>query len=500
MSTRSASPVRESAPSAPIGGPRLQRKCACGNHSVGGSACSECAQQKRLQRKAGSAFRGAETASIEHVEPSGGQPLESTIRSWMESRFDHDFSRVRVHTGPEAEGAANLLGARAYTLGSDVVFGRSQFAPASASGRHLLAHELTHVVQQEGVRYAGGTVRIDAPHSRAEQEADATADAITRGGSAATAMATAASPVLSRACLSDAECKAGSEGSLTTFVKKVESKPENVSKVARRKAACGKTPPDPTCTGDGHGKVATDLTALFAERAPERLRFIDGGIHIDKDIPSDYGAYTSNCSSFTPPLAGTMCTFVPERFEQQASDFKNPATPTIGGRPRQDWLSVALMIITHETEHARFDTAPAMAKPSASACDFATVQSDLSELAAIISSFAVVIRRSNAKPLAEREPILQRWFDWNVQRSGESIAGNLKAVRCACECGDANAYITKTVDFATSGWNTNEKFRLHYELTQPKWRLSWPISVPAVDVMDLPQVTPTIDVRDLPVK
>lgn len=70
----------------------------------------------------------------------------------MESRFDHDFSGVRVHAGAEAGHSARAIGARAYTTGTDIVFAPGQYAPGTAAGRHLLAHELTHVVQQR----AGG--------------------------------------------------------------------------------------------------------------------------------------------------------------------------------------------------------------------------------------------------------------------------------------------------------------------------------------------------------
>lgn len=79
---------------------------------------------------------------------SGGQPLPNSVRDFMEPRFGHDFGRVRVHTGSMASATANSLRARAFTIGRDVVFGHGQFSPGSAEGRRLIAHELTHVVQQ----------------------------------------------------------------------------------------------------------------------------------------------------------------------------------------------------------------------------------------------------------------------------------------------------------------------------------------------------------------
>ena len=81
---------------------------------------------------------------------SAGRPLESGLRRDMETRFAHDFSAVRVHSDPSAAQSAQAIEARAYTCGSHIAFGTGMFAPVTAAGRRLLAHELTHVVQQGG--------------------------------------------------------------------------------------------------------------------------------------------------------------------------------------------------------------------------------------------------------------------------------------------------------------------------------------------------------------
>lgn len=78
----------------------------------------------------------------------GGQPLDAVTRRTMERRFRRNFSAVRIHTGPAAADAAAACGAEAYTRGSHLVFGAGRFAPATAAGQRLLAHELTHVAQQ----------------------------------------------------------------------------------------------------------------------------------------------------------------------------------------------------------------------------------------------------------------------------------------------------------------------------------------------------------------
>lgn len=83
------------------------------------------------------------------VLASPAQRLDPTTRASMESRFGHDFTDVRVHTGGEAAEAARAVDALAYTVGRDIVFGRNQYDPSSSDGRRLIAHELTHVLQQQ---------------------------------------------------------------------------------------------------------------------------------------------------------------------------------------------------------------------------------------------------------------------------------------------------------------------------------------------------------------
>lgn len=106
----------------------------------------------QVQRFAGPG-QGAGVApeSVERVLAGSGSALESGVRRDMEHRFCHDFTQVRVHADADAARSAREVNARAYTVGKQVVFGAGQFAPATQEGRRLLAHELTHVVQQSPV-------------------------------------------------------------------------------------------------------------------------------------------------------------------------------------------------------------------------------------------------------------------------------------------------------------------------------------------------------------
>ena len=85
---------------------------------------------------------------VNSVLAKPGQPLDATTREFFSARFGHDFGKVRVHADAEAAESARSVNALAYTVGRDVVFGAGQFAPGTRVGRQLLAHELTHVVQQ----------------------------------------------------------------------------------------------------------------------------------------------------------------------------------------------------------------------------------------------------------------------------------------------------------------------------------------------------------------
>jgi hypothetical protein len=92
----------------------------------------------------------------------GGSALPATARAFFEPRFGASFADVRVHTDARAAGVAESLSARAFTVGHDIVFGAGQYAPESSDGRHLLAHELTHVLQQDRARGATSAMAVSA--------------------------------------------------------------------------------------------------------------------------------------------------------------------------------------------------------------------------------------------------------------------------------------------------------------------------------------------------
>ncbi|MCP4157312.1 MAG: DUF4157 domain-containing protein [bacterium] len=107
----------------------------------------EPVQAKPLTNKAPPAAVGLKSR-ISDIK-GGGQPLAQRERNYFEPRFNRDFSGVRIHTGDRAAEASKSLSAQAFTLGGNIVFGAGQYNPTTITGRKLLAHELTHVIQQE---------------------------------------------------------------------------------------------------------------------------------------------------------------------------------------------------------------------------------------------------------------------------------------------------------------------------------------------------------------
>lgn len=96
----------------------------------------------------GAAQAGPEVATEIQASLGGGQPLPLAVRDFMEPRFRRDFGRVRIHTDSRAAGLANRLSARAFAYGQDIFFAKDEYQPQSGGGRELIAHELTHTVQQ----------------------------------------------------------------------------------------------------------------------------------------------------------------------------------------------------------------------------------------------------------------------------------------------------------------------------------------------------------------
>jgi hypothetical protein len=190
MNTRVSAQTKPKPTSAPLVRSNfLQRKCACGGTPGPTGECEEC-RKKRVQRKVAE----LSTLNSQHfvVPPivhevlrSPGKPLDEATRSCMGSGFGHDFSHVRLHTDKQAAESARSVDALAYTVGRDVIFGEGQYQPHTTAGGRLLAHELTHTVQQEKAgNFQAKLAPINFNDDAAEREADAVATSVTHGQSA----------------------------------------------------------------------------------------------------------------------------------------------------------------------------------------------------------------------------------------------------------------------------------------------------------------------------
>jgi hypothetical protein len=141
----------------------LQRTCACGGE------CNKCKSgqlttgAKQPQLKQSHASEAAVPSVVQEVLHSSGQPLDAETRAFFEPRFGHDFGHVRLHTGESAAQSAHTLDASAYTAGNNIVFSNGKYAPETNEGKRLLAHELTHVIQQRSV--ASSPINVPVPHT-----------------------------------------------------------------------------------------------------------------------------------------------------------------------------------------------------------------------------------------------------------------------------------------------------------------------------------------------
>jgi hypothetical protein len=169
-----------SVPAAAVG-LMVQRKCACGTHD-NGAGCEEC--KKKWGRQKSSDHGRASTPGlappiVHEVLRSPGDPLDPAVRALMEPRFRQDFSGVRVHTDSKAAQSARAVQALAFTAGRHIVFDSARNTPDTSSNQPLLAHELTHVIQQDR-RDPGEQVYVGSPHNAFEREADQQAQRLER--------------------------------------------------------------------------------------------------------------------------------------------------------------------------------------------------------------------------------------------------------------------------------------------------------------------------------
>lgn len=154
--------------------PLRAKPCNCGG------SCSECqSQEHALSREASRAVRPAEAPPpVQQTLNSPGQSLDTDTRGYFEGRFGRDFSHIRIHSDAHAAQSAKAVNAAAYTVGRHIVFDEGHYHPESHSGRELMAHELTHTVQQDQAGNSAGLITMAELDHKSEKEAASNAAAI----------------------------------------------------------------------------------------------------------------------------------------------------------------------------------------------------------------------------------------------------------------------------------------------------------------------------------
>lgn len=221
----------------------LQRACKC---AAASPPCEACGARQLVQRaakaapasgaQAGVASARSASGGVASVIASGGQALAPAVRQSMERSFGRDLGSVRIHTGPEAAASAEALGARAYTVGDHIVFNRDEHQPHTRRGKHLLAHELAHTVQQAGLQRAATDVALTpAREAHLEAEADRAADAVIAGRSPAPiGRVGGVGPLLQRAAKDDASAPAAAA---PTSSRVWEAAPSDAASIAKKATA-----------------------------------------------------------------------------------------------------------------------------------------------------------------------------------------------------------------------------------------------------------------------
>ena len=285
-----------------------------------------------MQRQANGDAGGASTAPpvVQDVLRSPGQSLNPASRGFMESRFGHDFSQVRVHSDARAAESARAVNARAYTVGRDVVFGSGQYAPGSSTGQHLLAHELTHVIQQSEAPPSLQRWKVDGNTATAEKEGDYLGRLATQVGARAGDWK----------CIKPIKMKTHSSGKAPAdFNKRYERYVQigDTFDVSNLKETGGKTL-TMHLFDDASEKMDADLAKLFYTGSKSTG---DADIEIDSTSNSGskpIGKITIFGHASGGSMWGAASTFTPSGFKSEEPEHSHTLA-SVGLFPRRCWLT-----------------------------------------------------------------------------------------------------------------------------------------------------------------
>ena len=567
MSTRAAATQAAVAAPLPITavgpGSGLQRKCVCGGSAGMSETCAECQQKKLLgkplqtklrinepgdvyeqeadrvaeqvmrmpaagvnrprresgsplvQRRATGGGTGVlEAPPIVHdVLHSPGHPLDAATRAFFELRFGHDFSRVRIHADEKAAQSARVIHARAYTVGQRVVFAEGQYRPTTEGGASLLAHELTHTIQQAPRSSRGGSetpfeiVRRQEPSiSRQEDEISR----ILRGPvERARRFEPRLRPHVPRAplepaapmprgsprcgvtpCNQSPACSVHIPGSAWDFVHRVGTAEERTRQSLGAQAAI---------------RPSTEF-ASFVRTVRPRVFNIVAGINVNPalDAPDQASAQVGPCRVGNPPRTTRgACIEIPGYAEEGARQFnagqaeipadqrcverardlerESLVTSQAQGRniqacDRDLWSKWEQRMLDHELGHEEFDRlrlTPIRTVDQVS-------QFELNELFANLSEWPQSYRWAARQRVSEarRQAYLRDQVDEMVTNGREDIRGMLRKLRCLNPCNDVNAAVRAVWNAVSASWPPEMRTALLRELTDPERHLGWLVPPP----------------------
>jgi hypothetical protein len=234
---------------------------------------------------------------VHEVLRSPSQPLDPATRTFMELHFGHDFSQVRVHTDAQAGESARAVNALAYTVGHDVVFGAGQYAPGTDAGGQLLAHELTHVVQQAGGRVGVQAQQMGTAEHPGEQEAERAAQAVLAGEEVSIQLKTSAN-TLRRAKGDMVAYIGGPSGTLMVL--------QGRKLIFSTRAVSGH--PGSKEFEKGVGPIPTGTYVLHPQKTRAKVTRLQSGVCSANPISSGYQEITSNDPSPCADPTNHYCT------------------------------------------------------------------------------------------------------------------------------------------------------------------------------------------------
>ncbi len=409
------------------GGAPTSSGCSC---SAGGDMCEECQQKQQptvARKSEGALHADGAPPVVRDVLSRPGQPLPQSVRAPFEQKFGQDFSGVRVHDDSAAAESSSSINALAYTLGNHIVFGQGRYTPGTEHGDRLLAHELTHTIQQSS---------------------DTSSTQLARG-------------VLQRApCHPDAKCATGFPGDTGRYTERVEADQK------AKEQASGPTPATgaPTCQAPRHKERAENIEKVVKSMG---VTLPDEVFGFFINACEAAGGAAPHCRDF-PGGAPTgsdpdkICVEVNASDEDKAKAILAKKTRTAEDTRTAVYLTGLAL---HEGEHGRFDAhLPAVPLAPAADCVLDTsifvapdghdykVKYYLSEMAAEWAEFAPYFQNAKTSPGNDS---MRAMFDYErdmVLHPDENVLGIIKTLQCKCSCPTVDGLVEATFNDVTNSW------------------------------------------------